>query len=175
VRALEPERFALFTSDLNLQSGLDLLMLFAVSAGAREVLIGDRHGRNVRRSRLSILLLQAPRVIVELLSGYVFLVPLSWLLTEVLRISLTFRAPVLASRIAKKGIPGERTSPLSALYIRATLASTAEGGMPTHIAGFASGAAALGHRLRFLTSEVRATDCNWSVAPSLGYSATRVL
>src|SRR4030095_14185723 len=63
----------------------------------------------------------------------------------------------------------------SALYIRATLASTAEGGMPTHIAGFASGAAALGHRLRFLTSDVRAADFNWSVAPSLGYSATRVL
>lgn len=174
VRALKPDVFALFTPDLNLQSGLGALMLFAVCAGAREVVIGDRHGRTVSRSRLGVMLIQAPRFLLELLAGYGLIVPLSWLLTEALRISLSFREVVHASRITKKAAADHQRS-INALYIRATLAIAAEGGMPTHVAGFASGTAALGHRLRFLRSGAQCTDSGLSVAPSLLFSATRAL
>jgi glycosyltransferase involved in cell wall biosynthesis len=175
VRALKPDIFALFVSDLNLQSGLGAFMLFAVCAGAREVMVGDRHGRIVSRSRPGVLLLLAPGFLLELLAGYVLIVPLSWLLTEVLRISLTFRPAVRASRITKKGNSPDQTSSLRALYIRATQAIAAEGGMPTHVSGFASGTAALGHRLTFLTSGAQCPDSGLSIAPSLLISATRVL
>ena len=76
VRTLKPETFALFASDLNLQSGLGSLMLFAVCAGAREVVIGDRHGRVVSRSRLGVVFLLAPRFLLELLAGYLLIVPM---------------------------------------------------------------------------------------------------
>ena len=175
VRALKPKTFLLFTGDLNLQSGLGALMLFGVFAGARHVVIGDRLGRNISRSRLSVLILQTPRFVLELLAGYLFLIPLSWLLTEILRISLIFRAPVRASRIRNKSISADQTRSLRALYIRATMAIAAEGGMPTHVAGFASGATALGHQLRFLTSDAQRSEGGSSIAPSLMFSATRAL
>ncbi|MEK6320278.1 MAG: glycosyltransferase family 4 protein [Acidobacteriota bacterium] len=174
VRALKPDVFAVFTPDLTVQSGLGALMLFAICAGAREVVIGDKQGRTVSRSRFGVLI-QAPRFLFELLGGYGLIVPLSWLLTEVLRIALTFRGAVRASRITKKGTYADQKHSFSALYIRATLASAAEGGMRTHVAGFASGAVALGHRLRFLVSGAQCVDDGLSIAPSLLFSATRAL
>jgi glycosyltransferase involved in cell wall biosynthesis len=176
VRSLGPDIFYVFTSDLRMQSGRGALMLLAIFAGARRVVIGDARGRLAVRSRLGVLLLEAPRFALELFVGYGLIVPLSWLLTEALGVSLAFRGVVRASRISGRVLdPGPKRS-FSALYVRATLARAAQGGMPTHVAGFASGAAALGHRLTFLVSGAQSdSDDNLVIPPSPLFSATKAL
>lgn len=172
LRKFSPKIFAVFTTDLRTQNRLTALMLFAVLAGASQVVIGDGNGNIVRRSRLGVLLLEAPRLVFELLIGYVLIIPLSWLLTEVVGIALYFRAVVRASGNRKSKA---RTSML-ALYIRATLGNAAEGGMRTHIAGFSSGALALGHRLKFIESGSRRRDeLSISIEPSGAFGATKPL
>lgn len=174
VRALEPDAFCVFASDFRSQSGRVALLLFAIFAGARRVIMGDAKGRETSRSRLGVLLLDAPRFALELVAGYGLIVPLSWVLTEALGLSLLIRAPIRASRTTKRR-PGEKPS-LNALYVRATLTSAAEGGMPTHVAGFASGASVLGHRLQFMVSGEQSTDANTiSIPASPLFSATKAL
>jgi len=176
VRSLGPDTFCVFASDLRTQSGRGALMLFAIFAGARRVLMGDARGRAASRSRLGVLLLEAPRFALELLGGYGFVVPLSWLLTEALGLSLALRGPVRASRIGRGALDPVQKRSLSALYVRATLTSSAEGGMRTHVAGFASGAAALGHRLGFLASGTQSDDGDTTViTPSPLFGATKAL
>ena len=186
VRSLAPDIFCVFTSDLRMQSARGALMLFAIFAGARRVVIGDSIGRRVARSRLGVLMLEAPRFALELFGGYGLIVPLSWLLTEVLRdewgytgvlgLSLAFRGVVRASRTGRRALNPDQQSSFSALYVLATLTGAAEGGMPTHVAGFTSGAAALGHRLRFLVSGEQRNDDKTIVIPPSGlFSATKAL
>lgn len=171
-RAFSPHVFSVFTIDLTTQSRLAALMLFAVLSGARQVVIGDGNGYVVRRSRLGVLLLEAPRLALELLIGYLLIIPISWLLTEVLGITLLFRPVVRASRKEKTEPP----SWMSALYIRATLGGAGEGGMPTHVAGFSCGATALGHRLKFIESGSRCRDdLSISIRPSRAFGATKAL
>lgn len=172
LRKFSPRVFSVFTTDLRTQSRLAALMLFAVIAGASQVVLGDANGGALRRSRLGVLLLEAPRLVFELLLGYVLILPLSWLLTEVLGIALYFHPVVRAS---SKNKVRPRTSML-ALYIRATLGNAAEGGMRTHIAGFSSGAIALGHRLEFIESgSRRRDDLSISIEPSGAFGATKAL
>ena len=171
-REFAPEVFGIFTIDLRTQSRLAALMLFAVLAGARQVVIADGNGNTVCRSWLGVLLLEVPRFALELLIGYVLIIPLSWLLTEALRTAPLFRPVVRASRNNK----ARPRTWMSALYIRATLGSTAEGGMPTHVAGFSSGSAALGHRLQFMKSGLRChDDLSISIRPSRTFGATKAL
>lgn len=172
LRKFSPQVFSVFTTDLRTQSRLTALMLFAAIAGARQVVIGDGSGNIIRRSRLGVLLLEAPRLALELLIGYVFIIPVSWLLTKVLRIALYFRPVVRASH---NDNAEPRTSML-VLYIRATLGNAAEGGMRTHVAGFSSGAIALGHRLKFIESgSRRRDDLSVSIEPSGAFGATKAL
>lgn len=171
VRSLGPDTFCVFVSDLSTQSGRGALMLFAIFAGARRVVIGDARGRGTSRSRLGVLLLEAPRFALEVLVGHGLIVPLSWLLTETLGLSLAVRGPVRASRDSARGLRS-----LSALYVRATLTNTTEGGMRTHVAGFTSGAAALGHRLSFVVSGAQSDDENTRViSPAPLFGATKAL
>jgi glycosyltransferase involved in cell wall biosynthesis len=172
LRKFSPQIFSVFTTDMRTQSRLAALMLFAVIAGARLVVIGDGNGNTLRRSRLSVLLLEAPRLVFELLVGYALIIPLSWLLTEVLGIALYFRPVLRASRNNKVKPPAS----MLALYVRATLGNAAEGGMRTHVAGFSSGAAALGHRLKFIESgSRRGDDLSLSIEPSGAFGATKAL
>jgi glycosyltransferase involved in cell wall biosynthesis len=176
VRSLGPNVFCVFTSDLNTQRGLSLVMLFAVIAGARRIVIGDRLGRTFSRGRMAVLLLEAPRFALEVTAGYGLLVPLSWLLTEVIRISLWFRAPVRASPISERKASLENCGTLSAIHVRATVSSETEGGMPTHVSGFAGGAAELGHSLVFLVSGAEpGNERQIAIAPSRLLRATKAL
>ena len=150
VRRLAPHTFAIFTSDLDMQSARGSLMMFAVLTGARSILFGDITGRTISRSRSSVLLIEAPRLLLELLIGYALVVPLSWLLVLMLRSSLGIRQIVRLGRAKRRRDPNQ--SSLTALYIRATLSSGSEGGLHTHVTGFRTGAARLGHSLRILES-----------------------
>ena len=176
VRALRPDIFLIFTASLEAQSACGALMLFAALAGARSIVIGDGRGRGLSRSRARVFLLEAPRLVLELVVGHGLIIPLSWLLTAMLGASLRFRKVSRASRsIDPSRIHGESRG-LDALYVRATLASAMEGGMHSHVAGFASGAASLGHRLTFLFSgATQAGESVVSIPPSRAFSATKTL
>ncbi|HTG14249.1 MAG TPA: glycosyltransferase family 4 protein, partial [Blastocatellia bacterium] len=88
------------------------------------------------------------------LFGYLVLVPLSWLLTETISVSLSFRETVRASWSHRVK---DKQALLAGLYIKATPVGDSPaafaGGMATHVAGFMSGAFALGHDLKLLTSD----------------------
>jgi glycosyltransferase involved in cell wall biosynthesis len=170
VRALAPDVFSIFTSDLNTQSGARALMVFGVLAGASRVTIGDKTGRVLSRPRSVVIMLEAPRLALEFLTGYALLIPISWLLTELLGVALLFRRVVRAS-INNREYNGPS---MRALYVRATISSASEGGMQTHVAGFASGAEALGHKLKFVTSGTQHTNKSSHVPPSRFFDANRV-
>ncbi|HJQ22548.1 MAG TPA: glycosyltransferase family 4 protein [Blastocatellia bacterium] len=177
IRALQPRTFAFFTSDLRVQSARRSMMCFAALCGARRIVFADTNGREIRRTRAGVLIIESARLMLELLVGYVIILPLSWLLTLLLRAALIFRPVVRASLQQAK-----RTAK-TALYIRATIVpmmrgAAAAGGMASHVAGFAQGTLALGHRLRFITSgDVGLADKATTevIEPSTAISATRAL
>ncbi|HTG16982.1 MAG TPA: hypothetical protein VK747_17165, partial [Blastocatellia bacterium] len=117
VRDLRPDVFAVFTPDLRTQSARSAMALFGAMAGARLTVFGDSSGRVIRRSRVSALAIDAPRLALELLFGYLVTVPLSWLLTEMLSLALRFRETVRASRSRRAT---DNQSPLAGLYVKAT-------------------------------------------------------
>lgn len=176
VRALRPDIFLIFTASLEAQSACGALMLFAALAGARRIAIGDSRGHVLSRSRAGAFLVEATRLVLELVLGYGLIVPLSWLLTESLGVALLFRKVSRASRTGHRARAVSESSGIGTLYVRATLASAREGGMISHVAGFASGAASLGHRLMFLVSGRRQdSERVVSIQPSRAFSATRTL
>jgi len=149
-------------------------MLFGILAGASLVMMGDKSGRSVSRSRSKVLLFEAPRYGLELLCGYGLIVPISWLLTGALSLSLGLRGLHRAARRSTCG--SDRRASLKGLYVRATLTSAREGGMRTHVSGFAGGAVALGHRLAFLVCGAQADyDDTVAIPPSTLFEATKAL
>src|SRR5262249_39570893 len=136
--------------DLEAQSARGAILLFSVLAAPR-VLFGDRAGRMIKRSRLSVLFTDAPRLAFDLISGYVLLIPLSYLLTAILNAALAFR-PVAGASADNRPVGSGQKKSYKALVLRATLTSAAEGGMPTHLEGFVRGCSGLGHRLKLLIS-----------------------
>jgi glycosyltransferase involved in cell wall biosynthesis len=191
IRALKPQTFAFFTADLQVQSARRSMMWFAALCGARRIVFADTNGREIHRTRAAVFVIESAQLVLELLTGYVILVPLSWLLTLLMRVALVFRPVVRASRPHKTNekvlrpqrvpLAGGTLWPCVALYIRATLVPAvhgATGGMASHVAGFARGALALGHRLRFITSGdidlVNQVDVE-TIPPSTAISATRAL
>ena len=154
VRDLRPDVFAVFTPDLRTQSARSAMALFGVMAGARLTVFGDSNGRVICRSRVSAFAIDAPRLALELLFGYLAMVPMSWLLTEMLSLSLRFRETVRASRSRRAT---NEQAPLAGLYVKASPVgnspAASAGGMATHVAGFMIGASALGHDLKLLTSD----------------------
>jgi glycosyltransferase involved in cell wall biosynthesis len=182
VRALKPDTFAVFTADLNLQSTRSAILLFSALAGASRVVIEDRAGQSVSRSRGGAFLIEGPRYALEMAIGYGVIIPISWLLTLLLRAMLPFREMIRDSKKVERRKKADRAESRKALHIRATLASFTEGGMITHVEGFASGAADAGHRLTFLSVGVRqkqssheSDQIRLSIKPSAALSATRAL
>jgi glycosyltransferase involved in cell wall biosynthesis len=180
VRALKPRRFVFFTADLQVQSARRSMMLFAALCGARRVIFADTNGREIRRTRAAVLIIESARLAIELIIGYVMIAPLAWLLTLLMGVALRFRPVVRGSR--PRGNQSQSAA-RTMLYVRATLVpavrgTAAAGGMATHVAGFADGALALGHRLQFVTSGdidlVHKVDVK-TILPSTAVSATRAL
>jgi glycosyltransferase involved in cell wall biosynthesis len=177
IRELAPYTFAIFTSDLEAQRTRGAMKVFAALAGARHVVVGDMRGRTSARSRWATLLIEAPRLALELVFGYLILSPASWLFTVMVEASLIFRKTVRASGAAA----GSRAH-RNMLYLRATVSTVPEGGMVTHVKGFAGGAASLGHRLTFLfsgrkhyTAAGSPAETTLLIEPSATISATRGL
>jgi glycosyltransferase involved in cell wall biosynthesis len=175
VRGIGHHTFAIFTQDISAQSMLGAIMLFAALAGSRQIVLGDASGATLKRTRATVYLVEAPRLVFEIAFGYAALVPLTWLITTLLWLSLAFRR-VQRVRFYHKSRSPSRTL----LYLRATLSSATEGGMVTHSSGFASGARLLGHKIRFLISGRNSLTSNDQgptvmIEPSIAVSATRAL
>jgi glycosyltransferase involved in cell wall biosynthesis len=196
MRRLQPRTFAFFTADLQVQSARHSMMLFAALSGADRIVFADTNGREIRRTRAAALVIESTRLVCEMFIGYGILVPLAWLMTSLMRAALVFRPVVRASRqrlthgvppsggiSSNSTLPPEGGTPCTVLYVRATLAPTvrgaaASGGMASHIAGFAGGARALGHQLRFISSggfNLTGAVKVDTLLPSTTISATRAL
>lgn len=184
IRALAPDTFAVFTSDLEMQSARRAIILFAALSGARRIILGDMTGKIITRSRSTALLIDGPRFALELLAGYALLVPLSWLMTKLVSVSINLRSIARASEGKTLRQDKKKETARSALYVRATLvasstADLAAGGMASHVAGFARGALALDHRLKFLASSSISVPGHQIdlklIPPSSFLSATRLL
>ena len=191
IRDLKPRCFAVFSGDLRLQSARVAISLVGAVAGARTVALGDRRGRTSIRSRHRILLLDAPKLALELAAGLLVLIPFMWGASLVLR----WLGPILKTARssqdhwrpgsqANKETRSSDSKPKSVLYLRAAPgaagpASAQAGGMTTHVAGFASGALSLGHHLKFVSSgAIDVPDNNAKVEiapPSENFNATRTL
>jgi glycosyltransferase involved in cell wall biosynthesis len=185
VRAIAPATFAIFTSDLSVQSARGSIILFAALSGARRIVFADRNGRSITRSRAAALMIDGPRLALELLFGYALIVPLSWALTLLLGASLVFKKVLRASQTGTAQRKKNKSESLTALYVRATLVpSTAKGagsagGMASHVRGFTRGALALKHRVRFIASGDVGISSDAAqvkiISPSSTVSATRAL
>ena len=175
VRKIRPRVLAFYTSDLRIQSARSPMMLFAAAAGAQRILFGDRRGEFVEHSAWSALAVHTPRLLGEMVVGYLLIVPLSWLFSALLLLA----SPRSERRSARA--PGR--GKFKALFLRATLVPGTDtdsiGGLATHAAGFIAGATALGHKLDFLvTSASGLAGANANPAtlpPSSALSATRAL
>lgn len=177
IRELSPRTFAIFTADLESQSARSLMLIFAALAGAKRIIIGDRQGRIINRSRLRAIVIESLRLALELAFGYGLIVPLSWLFTLALGALLRIKHVL---RKSQKKIDGEEAKSRRALYLRATISTAKEGGMLSHAGGFINGARSLGHSFRFVLSGSEHATGDYAedtitIKPSNLLSATRAL
>ena len=158
VRALRPVTFAVFTSDLSVQSARGSIILFAALSGARRIVLADRNGRNILRTRAGAFIINGPRLALEFFVGYALIAPLSWALTALLGASLVFRKVMRADQNNSARLAACKGEALTALYVRATLvpsvphSAASAGGMASHIRGFTRGALSLNHQIKFIAS-----------------------
>src|SRR5438045_9655936 len=68
VRAIAPCTFAIFTSNLNLQSSRCSMIMFGALAGARHIALGDSFGCTFTLYRFRTFLFDATRQVLELIS-----------------------------------------------------------------------------------------------------------
>jgi len=177
IRKLAPRTFAIFTADLDSQSARSLMMIFGALAGAKRIVIGDRDGQSIDRSRLSAIIFESARFALETLFGYGLIVPLTWMLTACLSAMLKLKPLLCKSQIRPEG---EKSKGRRALYIRATISTAKAGGMLSHAGGFVRGAESLGHSFRFIFSgsESAANESERdeiTIRPSNLLAATRAL
>jgi len=140
--------FAIFASDLEAQSAARALLLFGMLVAPRAV-FGDRRGRVITRSRPAFLFIDVPKLALDLILGYLVLVPAVWVGIELLSVGLALRQVARASR--RKNEPTSRRG-RRILVLRATLAAAAAGGMSSHLEGFVRGCGELGHTMRLVIS-----------------------
>ena len=153
LRRSRPHTFVLYVSGLAAQSSLRPMLLFGVATGARVIIAADTHGNAQRRNSVAAAVSQSFYLLAELLIGFVFLIPFTWLITEVLGICIGMRnsfGRVVGSERSTTDKPCK-----SVLYIRATVASTGAGpqvgGSATHARGFINALIRLGGNIELLT------------------------
>lgn len=185
VRALAPGTFAIFTSDLSVQSARASIILFAALSGARRIVFADRNNLSITRTRAAAFIIEGPRLALELLIGYALIIPLSWMMTVMIGASLVFRKVLRADQSSAQQQAASESESLTALYVRATLVPStpqsagSAGGMASHVRGFTRGALALNHRIRFIASGDVGINRDKAqakiISPSSTLSATRAL
>lgn len=137
--------FLIFSDRLEWQTRRTPMLIFGLLAGARECLLVDCHGKLVRRTRWTVLLLELPHLVFEAVSS-ALVVLLSWLLTWLLEVVVAL-VPFRVRRWQGNNQP-------SLIFIRTTPTSGAQtGGSNSHIVGFTSGALAEGCSVSFISND----------------------
>ena len=146
LRALRPDVLAIATERLPWQRGQNLFMVFGALAGAREVLMIDAHGGEVRKSRANVLAGAPVRLGRETLTGVGDVAQsrreLSRLEQEVAR---------------TRGTPFTSTNrtPRRVVYLRSTPGpGTQAGGAASHIKGVVKGLESLGVKVRIISNDL---------------------
>jgi hypothetical protein len=149
LRALRPDVLAIATERLPWQRGQNLFMLFGALAGAREVLMIDAHGGQVKKSRSNVLLGAPVRLSRETITGANDMAQsrreLQRLEEETLRFSDSPRMPPAQSRSETR---------LRAVFLRSTPGpGTQAGGAASHIKGVVEGLESLGVEVRIISND----------------------
>ena len=171
MRALHPDVLAIATERLPWQRGQNLFMVFGALAGAREVLMIDAHGGQLRRSRSNVLIGAPARLSRETLTSANDLAQsrreLQRLEQEVGQWTRTASA-----------IPNR--SKLRVVYLRATPGpGTQAGGAASHIKGVVEALEALGVEVQVISNDQIAgmdhSHDRFTVIPPHSSGATRAL
>ena len=145
LRALRPDVLAIATERLPWQRGQNLFMLFGALAGAREVLMLDAHGGQLRRSRSNVLLGAPARLGRETLTKAS---DISQSRRELQRLEQE------AMRSARQWTPVPNRSRLRVVYLRATPGpGTQAGGAASHIKGVVEALEALGVDVEVISND----------------------
>lgn len=171
LRGLHPDVLVIATERLPWQRGQNLFMLFGALAGAREVLMIDAHGGELRRSRSNLLLGAPARLGRETLTSA----------NDVVRSRRELQRleqEVLRTKGETKAIP-HRSHP-RVVYLRATPGpGTQAGGAASHIKGVVEALEALGVVVEVISNDLIAgldhSQDRFTVIPPHSSGGTRAL
>lgn len=138
LRSLRPDIFAVVTERLGWQQGQNLLLMFGAIGGAREVILFDSFGTELRESRMRVLLRAPFRLAQE--AG------VSWQALRRARRELARSEYQVAQReFDARKLRSNAGEGLRITYLRTTPAAGTEfGGATTHTVGFIKGAISSG-------------------------------
>lgn len=171
LRALHPDVLAIATERIPWQRGQNLFMVFGALSGAREVLMLDAHGEQLRRSRSNVLLGAPARLSRETLTS---VSDMAQSRRELQRLE----QEVLRTKDKSKAIP--HRSHLRAVYLRATPGpGTQAGGAASHIKGVVEALEALGVEVEVISNDQIAgldhAQDRFTVIPPQASGGTRAL
>lgn len=171
LRALHPDVLAIATERLAWQRGQNLFMIFGALAGAREVLLLDAHGQQVRRSRADALFGAPARLGRETLTSAS---DVRQSQRELQRLEQEIRK---GKRVASSK---SQSSKPRVVYLRATPGpGTQAGGAASHIKGVVEALEALGVEVRVVSNDVIAgldhSPERFHVIPPRSSGVTRAL
>ena len=143
-RALHPDVFAIATERLSWQRGQNLFMLFGALVGARDVVMLDAHGGELKRSRVSVLLGSPAKLSGDAISNA--------------RLSSNARRELirLEQAIQNDRVPIERRASRHPriMYLRSTPGpGTQVGGAASHIKGVVEGLIQLGASVEMVSND----------------------
>ena len=171
LRALRPDVLAIATERLPWQRGQNLFMIFGALAGAREVLMIDAHGGEVRRSRSNVLLGAPARLGRETLTS-------ANDVSESRRELQRLEQEVLRSIGDFKPVPHRSHSRV--VYLRSTPGpGTQAGGAASHIKGVVEALETLGVEVEVVSNDLIAgldhAQDRFTVIPPQPSGGTRAL
>jgi len=167
LRALHPDIFVIATERLRWQRGQHAFMLFGALAGAREVIMLDSHGDELKRSRAN-LLLKAP---VELTSDAIASArTLAKAERELQRLEALVQSNSFQPRATKTDHP-------RIVYLRSTPGpGTQAGGAASHIKGVVEGLVDLGAHVELISNDrISGFDQNISVIDPVSSGTSRAI
>jgi glycosyltransferase involved in cell wall biosynthesis len=146
LRALRPDVLAIATERLPWQRGQNLFMVFGALAGAREVLMIDAHGGELRKSRANVLAGAPVRLGRETLT---VVGDVAQSRRELLRLEQE------VARSSGRRIAIANRTPRRAAYLRATPGpGTQAGGAASHIKGVVEGLESLGVEVQIISNDL---------------------
>lgn len=171
LRAMRPDVLAIATERLPWQRGQNLFMVFGALAGAREVLMIDAHGGEVRKSRANVLAGAPVRLGRETLTGVGDV-------TQSRRELLRLEQQVARSKGTRIAIRDH--SRLRVVYLRSTPGpGTQAGGAASHIKGVVQGLESLGVEVQIISNDLIAglsvSDDRFKMIPPQPGGGTRAL